>query len=201
VERLTFTFDDVTDDAATVALRWEKLRVPFTVKIDLPKVVLANMRQELTGLPQFGWQGWSQAANYSVRNGGDLDEAMRWADKAVSMNRNFSTLRAKAAVAEKKGDAATAATLRAEALKLATPADLASYGATLVGQKKYDEAIDALKKSAAANPGPGVYNSLGNAYAGKGDKKAALEAYNKALSLTQDDEDRREIEAAMAKVK
>jgi hypothetical protein len=201
VERLTFTFDDVTDDGATVALRWEKLRVPFQVKIDLPKSVLANIRQELTGLQQFNWQPWSQAANYAVRNGGDLDEAMRWADKAVAMNRNFSTLRAKAAVAEKKGDAAAATALRAEALKLATPADLNSYGAMLAGQKKYDEAIDALKKSAAANATGSVYFNLGNAYAGKGDKKAALDAYNKALGMTQDEDDRRDIEAAIAKLK
>lgn len=201
VERLTYTFDDVTDDSATLALRWEKLRVPISVKVDTPKVILANMRQELTGLAQFSWQPWAQAAQFAARNGGDLNEAMRWADKAVAMNRNFATLRAKALVAEKEGDMNTANSLRADALKIATPADLASYGNQLVGQKKYDEAIDALKRSVAGSASSNAYQALGNAYAAKGDKKNALDAYNKALSMAQDPDDKRDIQDAINKLK
>ena len=34
-----FTFDPVTDNSATVNIRWEKVRVPFTVEVKDVKAV------------------------------------------------------------------------------------------------------------------------------------------------------------------
>jgi hypothetical protein len=200
-ERLQYTFDEPTDKNVTVSLRWEKLRVPFRVEVDTPNVVLTNIRKELRGLPRFGWQGWNQAATYALRNGGDLDEAMQWADASINLQPTFQNLRTKAAIAEKKGDAKTAADLRARAMSIATEVDINAYGYGLLGEKKYDEAIQTFTKNVTDHPQSwNVYDSLADAYAAKGDKAKAMQNYNRARSLTTDDAQRKRIDAAIKKL-
>ena len=70
-----------------------------------------------------------------------LDEAVAWADKAVKLNENFTTLNARALVAEKKSDATMARQLRDKALTVATEADMNNYGYTLLQSGKIDEAL------------------------------------------------------------
>src|SRR6185295_13522378 len=41
LERMAFSFENTTDTSSTVVLRWEKLRVPFTVTVDTPALVTA----------------------------------------------------------------------------------------------------------------------------------------------------------------
>ncbi|MCU1278540.1 MAG: hypothetical protein JWM53_2086, partial [bacterium] len=73
VERMRFDVDDVTERSATIALRWARARVPFSIEVDTPAVVMASMRAALRGLPRFYWPGWAQAADYWLHHGGSLD--------------------------------------------------------------------------------------------------------------------------------
>ncbi|HEY0789336.1 MAG TPA: DUF2911 domain-containing protein, partial [Thermoanaerobaculia bacterium] len=107
-ERLGYSFDDPTRDSVVLAMRWEKLRVPLEIRIDLARTVLANYEAQLRGLPRFGWQGWSQIASWAAQNDIELDRALEWADRSIGMNRNFTNLRTKALVLTKKGDKAGA---------------------------------------------------------------------------------------------
>src|SRR5688500_8851832 len=77
-ERLGFSFDEPTRDSVVLAMRWEKVRLPVEIKIDVARTVLDNYRAQLRGLPRFGWQGWNQAANWAAQNDIDLDEATTW---------------------------------------------------------------------------------------------------------------------------
>lgn len=184
-ERLSYTFDEPTTDSVVLAMRWEKLRVPLTIRIDLPHTVLDNYRAQLRGLPRFGWQGWNQAANFAAQNGVELDDATAWVDRSIGMNRNFTNLRTKALVLAKKGDTAGANALTNEALSLATEVEMNAYGYQLLGQQKVDEAIATFEKNTKDHPASwNAYDSLAEAYAIKGDKKKALENYTKALNLT-----------------
>lgn len=187
-ERLGYSFDEPTADSVTLAMRWEKLRVPIPIRIDLPRTVLENYKAQLRGLPRFGWQGWNQAANWAAQNGIDLDDAAAWADRSIGMNRNFTNLRTKALVLAKKGDTAAADALTKEALSIATEAEINAYGYQLLGQQKVDEAIAMFAKNVADHPASwNTYDSLAEAYAVKGDKKKALENYTKAMSMTTAD--------------
>jgi hypothetical protein len=184
-ERLGYTFDDPTADSVVLAMRWEKLRVPLAIRIDLGRTVLENYRAQLRGLPRFGWQGWNQAATFAAQNGIALDEALTWVDRSIGMNRNFANLRTKALVLTKKGDTAAADALTKEALSIATEAEINTYGYQLVSQQKLDEAIAMFEKNVKDHPTSwNAYDSLAETYAAKGDKKKALENYTKALSLT-----------------
>ena len=72
------------------------------------------------------------------------------------MNENFTNLRTKAALLEKKGDTKTAEALRDKSLKIATEADMNHYGYNLLRQKKYDEAIAVFSKTTKYHPIPGT---------------------------------------------
>ncbi|MBI2214362.1 MAG: DUF2911 domain-containing protein [Acidobacteria bacterium] len=185
-ERLGYSFDDPTRDSAVLALRWEKLRVPLTIKVDVARTVLEDYKTQMRGLPRFGWQGWNQLANWAAQNEIDLDDAQAWADRSISMNRNFTNLRTKALVMTKKGNAAEAETLTKEAMSVATEVEVNAYGYQLLGQQKVDEAIAMFEKNVKEHPASwNVHDSLAEAYAIKGDKKKAIEGYSKALGLVK----------------
>jgi tetratricopeptide (TPR) repeat protein len=194
-ERLEYTFDDPGENGTTLSLRWEKLKVPVKIDIDTPAIVMANVRNQLRGLPQYFPQSWNQAAMYWLQHGGDLDEALKFSDRAMAMQENFGTLRTRAAILEKKGDVKAANELRARALTMATENDLNQYGYILLGQKKVDEAISVFKNNVQAHPNSwNVHDSLGEAYMAKGDKRAAAESYGNALKLVKDGANKTRIE-------
>jgi Tfp pilus assembly protein PilF len=184
-ERLGYSFDELTADSVVLAMRWEKLRVPLTIKIDLGRTVLETYKAQLRGLPRFGWQGWNQAANWAAQNNIDLDDAVTWADRSIGMNRNFTNLRTKALVLTKKGDAAAADALTKEALSIATEQEINAYGYQLLGQQKVDEAIAMFEKNVKDHPASwNAYDSLAEGYGVKGERKKALENYTKAMNMT-----------------
>lgn len=200
-ERLGYTFDEPTDKSVQIVMRWEKLAVPLRVEVDTPAVVVASLRSELRGLPRFFWQGWNQAANYALRNDVSLDEAMQWADRSIQINENFTNLRTKAALVEKKGDVKTAEQLRAKGMRIATEADINTYGYQLLGQDKTAEAIEIFRKNVKDHPQSwNVYDSLGEAYDRKGDKKLAIENYRKAFSMVQDEDNKKRISGILKKL-
>jgi len=81
-EALTFSFDNPGPASVTAALYWEKLKVPFKIEVDVNKVVVENMKKELTGQVGFSANAFQQAANYCNRNNYDLEQGLIWADKS-----------------------------------------------------------------------------------------------------------------------
>ena len=143
-------------------LHWEKLAVPIRIDVDTPAVVVASLHSELRGLQGFSWQRLAQAADWCATNNVNLDEAGKWADQAVAQQENFQTLRAKAAVVERKGDAAAARDLRAKSMTVASEADINNYGYQLLGSGKVDEAIAAFRDNIKRHPDSwNTYDSLG----------------------------------------
>jgi hypothetical protein len=201
-ERLSYSFDEPTADSVVLAMRWEKVRVPLSIGIDLGRTVLDNYKAQLRGLPRFGWQGWNQAANWAAQRGIELDEALAWADRSISMNRNFTNLRTKALVLAKKGDTATADALTKEALSIATEPEINAYGYQLLAQNKVDEAIAMFEKNVRDHPQSwNTYDSLAEAYGVKGDRKKALENYTKAMNLTTVDVQKSRIAGVIEQLK
>jgi hypothetical protein len=197
-EHLGYSFEDPTETGVSLVMRWEKLAVPIAIAVDTSAVVLESLRRELHGLPGFFWQSLARAANWAAQHNASLDEADAWADRAVSLNRNFTTLRAKALVAEKRGDAAAGASLRQEALTLANEADMNAHGYELLQSGKVDEAIEVFRNNTKKYPESwNVYDSLGEALALKGDKAGAKMQYEKALSMVRDAVNRKRIEGIL----
>ncbi|MEO7921006.1 MAG: DUF2911 domain-containing protein [Thermoanaerobaculia bacterium] len=201
-ERLQYTLDDPTDSSVIAHLRWEKMKIPLKIQIDVPNVVFESVRDQMRGLPRFFWQGWNQAAGWCLRNDTHLDEALKWSDESLKMQENYQNLRTKAAILEKKGDAVAAAALREKAQKLATEVDVNLQGYQLLQAGKTDEAIDVFRRNAKEHPASwNVHDSLAEALATKGDKAGAIASYSKALELVKDDTQKKRIQATIGRLR
>ena len=110
-ELLTYNFDPVTDNIATVNLRWEKVRVPFTVEVKDVKaawrahadaLIAANPTNETLPL---------QVANTYARDK-KWDEALKFVGQSIKVKETFFNLSSKANIlwgAGKKEEALTVA--------------------------------------------------------------------------------------------
>jgi len=201
-ERLTYTFDDPSDSTVVATLRWEKLAVPFTIAVDSKSVVVDSLRQQLRGLGRFSWQPWSNAAAWCAANKVNLEEATTWAEKSIALNENFTNLRVKAALLDQRGNKADAEATAQRSLAVANEAEMNTYGYLLMGQGRVDSAIIIFRKNTKDYPKSwNTYDSLGEAYAKKGDKKQAKASYSKALAMVGDDSQKKRIEAVLVSLK
>lgn len=184
VEALAYFFDDATDRQTTVSLRWEKLRVPFTVTVDTPEVVYQSLRRELRGAPQFFWQPWNQAAARLITDGVHLDVAAEWVDRSISIQRNFTNLRTRARLLAVRGDTAGAESLLAEALAMASEAEVNALGYERLAAGDVTGAIEAFRRNVEDHPESwNVHDSLAEGLAAAGDTAGAIAGYEKALAM------------------
>lgn len=202
-EWLGFEFTDLTDGSAVVSLRWEKLRVPFTIEFDTPSIVISNARNVyLRGPAGSGWQGLNQAALYCLQNGRNLDEALSWASKSVSIRENSANLSVKSRLLEKMGKAEEAKAAWERALEVAeTESDINDLGSQRMAANDFKEAIEIFKKNVRAYPASWkVYNSLAGAYEKSGDTARAVENYRKALARAKDETTKKNIENTLIRL-
>src|SRR5690606_5140923 len=183
-ERLTYEFINLDKTSAELVLNWEKKQFPVRIEFAVDDIVMANAREELTNIKGFNWQGWASAANYALSNKTNLEEALQWIDRAVTMNRNFATLNTKAGILEALGRNEEVGKLKEEALAAATELELNNYGYQLLNLGNIDEAIRIFTLNTQRFPkSPNVWDSLGEAYAIKGDEKNAVKNFKKALAM------------------
>ena len=82
-ELLTYYFDPVTEDTATVNLRWEKALVPFTVQVkDAPAKAIARLRETVAAAKPDDWQTPMNAAGYARANKA-MEDAAKWIDQSL----------------------------------------------------------------------------------------------------------------------
>jgi hypothetical protein len=187
-ERMLFTFDDVTDDSATLSLRWEKLRVPITIKVDTKKLTLESIRSQLKGLAQFFWVGWSEAANWALENQVAYEEALGWIDRSIQVEERFDNLSTKAQLLERTGKADEAAKIMERAMTKATPLQVNSYGRSLLAQGKKTEAMKVFQKNAELHPESYVVHvGLARGYCAMGDFDRAMPAMQRAYEMAPAD--------------
>src|SRR5690606_8977964 len=183
-ERLLYRFDDPTGTSTEVVLHWENVEVPFTVTVETPEGVLANMERELRGLPRFFWQGWNQAAAYALQSETRMEDALGWVDRSIAMNRNGTNLGTKMGLLTALGRADEAAALEAEFYEVATEADVNAYGYLLLGTGRTDDAIAVFRRNVADHPESwNVHDSLGEALAAAGQTAEAITHYEHARSM------------------
>ncbi len=183
-ELLTYDFINLTKNSGELVLNWEKKQFPVKIEFAVDEIVLANAEEELKGVTGFSWQGYSSAANYAFQNKVGQDKAIGWIDKAIAQNKSFNTLIVKANLLRQSGKTADAAKVETEAMALGTEVELNAYGYQLLGAGQHDDAIKILKTNAEQHPeSANAWDSLGEAYATKGDKENAIKYFKKSLSL------------------
>jgi tetratricopeptide (TPR) repeat protein len=188
-EALTFDFDDPKEDSVTVALKWDKVAVPFKVGVDLKKTVYASIQREMRSLPAFTWEGLQSAAEWAANNDVDLEQALRWADRSVQAEERFENLRTRSRILEKMGKTAEAKQAMARALEIGNVQQIHFYGRQLLQEGKNQEALAILKKNAEKHPDTWFTGTgLARAYAANGDYKSAVAHMKAALAKAPEDQ-------------
>jgi hypothetical protein len=188
VEWLTFGFTDETNTGSTIALVWEKLKIPFKVETDYNNLQLESFRRELRSEKSFnpGWQSFNQAAQFCLLNNINLEEGLKWADDAINLQfigeKNFVTLSTKAGFLSKLNRQPEADALMKEALPMGTVQQLHAYARLLLQQKKSKEAFEVFKINYDKNPNEFTTQvGMARGYSATGDYKKALGFAQKAL--------------------
>lgn len=183
-ELLTYDFTNLTKNGGELVLNWEKKQFPVKIEFAVDEIVMTNADAELKGQKGFNPQGFISAANYALQNDVNKEQAIKWIDQAIATNRNFPSLNIKAQLLRKSGKPAEADKLLAEAMTIATEAELNVYGYQLLGLNQHDKAIEVLALVTQRFPrSANAWDSLGEAYATKGDKDNAIKNFKKSLSL------------------
>jgi hypothetical protein len=152
-EALAYDFDDVHPDTAAVTMRWEKLAVPFHVSVSDKEITMASLRDQLRGGLQYTWEGWAEAANYSLANKTDLEQGLKWADASIGQEERYDTLMLKAQILDALNRGSDAAPLKSRALGMASASQLYFYGRQLqLVQKKPDEAMAVYREAVQKYP-------------------------------------------------
>ncbi len=194
IEYLNYMFETSEPMRTTLVMHWEKLKVPIEIEVDVHTIVVKKFEESLRGLNQFFWQPHNQAAAYCVNNKTHLDKASEWVDKSIRLNRNFSNLATKSRLAELNGNHNEAEALMNEALTLANEAEINNYGYMLLQNNQIDKAISVFKMNVEKYPESwNAYDSLAEGYMNKGETDLAIEYYNKALKMVQDDTQKKRI--------
>ncbi len=118
-EWLTFEVPEMTTDTAKIALRWEKVVVPFTVDTKSTERTMTSFRSAMNP----DWRVPYQAANFAFDNKGAATDAemSAWVEQSLKINQNIGNLWLRARMAERAGNKADAIRYGEMAIAAATP--------------------------------------------------------------------------------
>jgi hypothetical protein len=94
-EWLSFDIPDVTPNAAKINIRWERLRVPFTVEVPNMEALMRTKIDAAVAANPTDWRIPLQVANY-YSNASKQDEAISWADRSIKVKETYQNLATKA---------------------------------------------------------------------------------------------------------
>ena len=135
-ELLTYNFDPVTANTATVNLRWEKVSVPFTVEVKDVKAVWRARTDALIAANPANEVFPLQAAN-TFAGDKNWDEALKYVDQSIKVKPTFRNLSAKASILQNAGrkEEALAAADQAIAKGKADSVDTTAFEKRVAGWK------------------------------------------------------------------
>jgi len=190
-EYLTYGFDERKAASAQAFLQWENKRSAFTVGVpNVNTLYVDRMREELFGTTiGFTYQPWMEAAQFCAQNKVNLDEALTWADYAISGpyigKEDFSSLETKALVLTAMGRDTEADALMTRAVKhpSASVQSIHQYGRSLLAAGKKDKALEVFKLNRQLHGDDKftTYIGLARGYTAVGDKKNAIRNWEIAI--------------------
>jgi hypothetical protein len=98
-ERLTFLFADTTDDATKLDLEWEKLRIAIPLSVDTASQAKTNIKDAVGS----AWRPHALSARYLLESGGDLGEALGYADTSIAIQPTWLNNWVRAQILAKQG--------------------------------------------------------------------------------------------------
>jgi hypothetical protein len=183
-EALSYDFDSLTPTSAVVTMRWEKVAVPFTIRVNTAQVVARSFRNQLRGLVQREWQGWNEAANYLLENNLDANEALKYTDQSISVEDRFENEIVKARALGALGRASEAATTQKKALDMGTQQQGHSFARNLQALGYQNQALEIFRVNIAKDTSSWIARSeISRLAVAKGDFDGAIREMKLAARL------------------
>lgn len=118
-EWLMYSFDPVSENSAQVNIRWEKLRVPFTVEVkDVKTLAIEKARAAVAAAKPDDFQIRAQAASFALQNKINTEEAMQWLEQSIKIRETLGNLGLKARTLAEQGKTAEAVTVGEKAVQV-----------------------------------------------------------------------------------
>ncbi len=208
-EWLTYEFMDRKPESTTIALMWDKIKLPFTIAVpNMKELYVDKMRSELQNDIGFDHRNWAAGAAYLAENNMNLDEALVWADYAISGpfigQEDFQTLQTKSMVLRKLNRTAEAQQTMDKAIKHST-ADVQAihaYGRQLMAAGDKKKALEIFEYNHKRFNGAWPTNvGLARAYSANGIYDKALKHAQLALPQATDEVNKKFLTEAIEKLK
>jgi len=178
-EWLTYEFDDRQLDTALAVLHWENLRIPFRISVpNIAELYHATMTEELTGAVGFNFQSWVRASQWAAQQDAYHEDAVAWADTAITANTSFQTISNKAQVLNQigRGEEAMETLDQAIAHPTATAVLVHMAARGLQAQGQMETANEIFRKNYEMNAGEWPVDfGMARVYSQEGNFEKALE--------------------------
>jgi hypothetical protein len=125
-EWLEYWIDPINDNSAQVNIRWEKVRVPFTVEVpDVKALTLQKARAAVAAAKPDDWRTPLQAANYVLLSDDKTGaaEAAGWLEQSLKVKETFGNMYTKARLLASQGKTEEAIVAGEKALALGKDAN------------------------------------------------------------------------------
>lgn len=120
-EWMNFSFVDLANEKATLALDWDKLRVAIPIEVKTIDNSLAACRAAMKDLKADDYRTAYRCASFAFDNNVALDEGKAWLDKSIAIQPWWLNYRLKANWAAKDGNYAEAIAAAEKAIEVGTP--------------------------------------------------------------------------------
>jgi hypothetical protein len=182
---LTFEFDELQPDSATVELKWEKIMVPFKVTVNVHEMVRASLKRQFRTLSRYTWISWNDAANYLLAEKIDLNDALAYADKSIEIEDRYDNEITKARVLTALNRQSEAASAQKKALELGTPLQVHQFALGLMAAKRSEEAFTIFRENEKKHPDQWfVHDGLARMYSAQGRFDDAKKEIRAALAVS-----------------
>lgn len=204
-EWLTYDFTDRFQNNCTARLKWEKVAVPFKLKVpNGDELYVKKFRDEFTSQRGFQWQNSIAPANFCANKKINLDEALGWVDQFINRPLKYYALyNTKANVLTAMGKAAEAQAVMMEAINLpdASAPAIVNFGRSLITASKPKEAMTVFETAYKRYPTvSATLVGMARGYNANGDNKKALKFAQDALKLETNPAAKTQIEGLVAKL-
>ncbi len=125
-QTFTIGFSDVTDSTANMNFMWANAKAVAPLRVDVNTNAAANVEKAVAEKPEDA-AVLQAAANYNLSKGRNLEQALTWIDKSVSMKETYRNLFVKAQVLGKMGKYAEALPVAQKALTMGQSSNDASF--------------------------------------------------------------------------
>lgn len=117
IETFTIGFGDLTDSTAKMTFMWANSKASADLRVDVNANAAANVDKAVADKPEDA-AVLQAAANYNLSKGRNLDQALTWIDKSISLKETYRNLYVKSQILGKMGKYTDAVPVAQKALSM-----------------------------------------------------------------------------------